>query len=76
MVYLLIVLWILSVVLSFVLGCYIAKINIKFVAIQEVVENMVNPKPLEEPSSQLIDPLDPVAEAIYERDKIMKELNP
>lgn len=47
------------------------------VQLEEVIKSKVDKKPEpEEPKSTVIDPLDPIQEAIYEHNKMMERLNP
>lgn len=69
--------WILSVMAGFMLGYYFRKLTVKIEELEEVVKAKVDkPEVIEDPPSTLIDPLDPVKEAMWEHDQLMKKLNP
>jgi hypothetical protein len=65
----------------FFLGFYIRGLNITIKEVAKLVtEKLAEPeKPLRnpyEPHSEVIDPLDEVQNAIYERDQLLKKMNP
>lgn len=66
--------WIISLIGAFYFGYQCKTIVKKVETLEEVVKTKID-KPSEQPESTFIDPLDPVAEAQYQRDKMMKELN-
>lgn len=68
--------WIATLVLAFMLGYWHRGIIKKIEVLEEAVKAKVDKQPEPEESvSQLIDPLDPIQEAIAERDRMLKELN-
>lgn len=68
--------WILSLVAIFVLGFYIRGLAKKIVELDQEMKTKVNKKPEPtEPQSQIIDPYDPVAEAVYQHRKMMEKIN-
>lgn len=75
MIYLL---WLLSLLIAFALGYKLGDITKKLRAIKELLKekaDKVQPEP-EKPVSEVIDPYDEIQTAIYERDKLIKKLNP
>lgn len=74
MVYLI---WLATLVISFYAGYRLRDLTRKIEAVQEVLKEKVDRKPVEtEPQSTLIDLDDPIKEAQYARDQLMKKLNP
>lgn len=74
MVYLI---WLATLVISFYAGYRLRDLTRKIEAVQEVLKDKVDRKPVEtEPQSILIDLDDPIKEAQYVRDQLMKKLNP
>jgi len=74
-------LWLIPTILiacisTFFLGYHFRGLTKKIEHLEEVVKSKVdkNPEP-EEPQSQLIDPTDEVAEAIYQHNLMMEKLN-
>jgi hypothetical protein len=68
--------WVLSLAIAFT-GGYYSKVVVKRVEVlEETVKSKIDKPVIEEPKSQVIDPYDEVQTAIYERDKLMKKLNP
>jgi len=65
-----------SVVASFLLGYHVRNLSDRVQALEEVVKSKVD-KPVEpeEPPSSLVDPLDPIQTAIFEREQMMRKLN-
>jgi len=76
MLYWLIPVWAISLIGAFSLGYFVRGIMKKLAELEQAVHNKVDIPVEEEPKSMLIDPLDPIQEAIYEREKLMKKLNP
>lgn len=68
--------WVLSLIAVFLLGYYLRGLKKKLADIEEVLKSKVDKKPeVEEPVSEIIDPLDPVQQAIYEHKVMMDKLN-
>lgn len=67
--------WIISLIATFYLGYRFGELEKKVKQVQEVLKQKID-RPPEEPESEIIDLLDPVKEAQYEHDKLMKRLNP
>lgn len=67
--------WMLSVIVSFYLGYHFRILTQKIELIEEAVKTKVDKKVETETVSEVIDPLDPVQNAIYEHNKMMEELN-
>jgi len=68
--------WLGSLLVAAICGYKLRDLVKKVEHLQEVVKSKVDKQPEpEEPKSQLIDPLDPVQNAIYERNKMMEKLN-
>lgn len=69
--------WIVSSIAIFFLGYHYRGIVKKVESLETEVKLKID-KPAAEPEveSELIDPLDEVQTAIYERDQLMKRLNP
>lgn len=59
---------------SFLLGYYFRNLTDKVGKLEEEVKQKVS-KPKKEPDSVVIDPLDPVQEAIYQQKKLQERLN-
>jgi hypothetical protein len=70
-----ILVWILSLYAAFWLGNHLREIAKKVEKLEEIVETRVYKKPPEEPESMLIDELDEVQTAVYEHEKMMRDLN-
>lgn len=71
------VLWALSLAISFGIGYVARGVHNKLVELEEIVKTKVDkPRELEEPTSEVIDVLDPIQTAIYEHQKEMKRMNP
>lgn len=69
--------WTTSLIAIFLFGRYIGNIAKHITELEEVVKSKVDTKPvIEEPSSEVIDPYDPVQTAIYEHSKMMEKINP
>lgn len=69
--------WLVSLIASFYLGKYLRKLEKKIEVLEKKIETKVSKKSeVAEPSSEVIDILDPVKEAMYEHDQLMKRLNP
>ncbi len=69
--------WVLSLAFSFYLGYRSRDLIKKVETVQEILKSKVDKQPTqEEPKSEIIDPLDPVKEAMYEQHQMMKRLNP
>lgn len=74
--------WIIStftiaIIASFLLGYHLRGMKNKIVELEEVVKSKVDKKvEPEEPKSRLIDPDDPIQEAIWKREQEMKRMNP
>lgn len=65
-----------SLIAVYCLGYYLHKLKDKVETLEEVIKSKVDKQPEpEEPISTLIDPLDPIQTAIYERDKMFKKMN-
>lgn len=68
--------WLLSVIAAFVLGYDFRGLTKRVEQLEEVVKSKVDKTPvIEEPQSTLIDPADPIQNAIYEHSKMMEKLN-
>lgn len=71
------ILWSLSLFATFTLGYKLGDITKKLTVVEQILKEKVDKKPEpEEPVSNFIDPYDEVQTAIYERDKLMKKMNP
>ena len=69
--------WILSVVCAFWLGHHLRGIAKKIEQVEASVKMKVDKKSEpEEPKSQLIDPADEIQQAMWEREQLMKKMNP
>ena len=69
--------WVISCIASFYLGHYLKGLAKKIAVVEEAVKMKIDKPPVvEDPPSTLIDPLDPVQEAIYEHEQLMKRMNP
>lgn len=68
-------LWFLSLIAIFWLGYKLGDITKKVKSVEQVVKQKMAKPVEEEPTSEVIDPLDPVQEAIYEHKKMMEKLN-
>lgn len=74
--FLIALIWVITVVAAFFLGYFLRGLTKKIAQLEQAIAQKVDKKPEEpEPVSELIDPTDPIANAIYERDKLMKKLN-
>lgn len=72
-----ILVWMLSLAAIFWLGYYLRDISDTLKQLQESVKNKVSkPSKIEEPVSTIIDPTDPIAEAKYQQELLMKKMNP
>lgn len=71
--YVLIGIWVLSVIGAFCLGYQAKRFRQEIDTLKEAVKTKVD-KP-EEPKSTLIDPTDPIQEARWEQKKMMEKLN-
>lgn len=69
------ILWALSILCAFGLGYFFRYLTTKIKVLEEQVREKID-KPKEEATSTLVDPLDPVQEALYRQKKIMQGLNP
>lgn len=70
------IVWALSVIASFWLGYHIQRLTKKVEILEDVVKAKVDRKPEPvEPRSTLIDLTDPVKEAQYAREQLMKKMN-
>lgn len=69
--------WVVSCIATFFFGFHYRGIVKKVESLEAEVKLKID-KPVIEPEagSQLIDPLDPVAEAIWEHEQLQKRLNP
>ncbi|CAB4132523.1 hypothetical protein UFOVP253_30 [uncultured Caudovirales phage] len=68
--------WVLSLIAIYFLGYYFRGITKKIAELEEVIQSKVDRKPVvEEPSSTILDPNDPVQEAIYQHKIMMEKLN-
>ena len=68
--------WAISLVAIYLFGYYMRGLVKKIEHLEEMVKSKVDKQPEpEEPISMLIDPTDPVQEAIYEHKKLMEKLN-
>lgn len=68
--------WVLSLALAYLLGYKLHRITAKIAELEEVVKSKVDKQPEpEEPKSTLIDPTDPIQEALWERKVMMERLN-
>lgn len=68
-------LWVLSLVAAFTGGYYASRFLSRIRALEEALKTPVVSKEPEKPQSSLIDPLDEIAEARYEQEKLMESLN-
>lgn len=69
--------WLGSLVAVYMLGYHMRGLTKRIDQLEEVIKSKVDKKPLpEEPQSMVIDPLDPVQEAQWEHQQMMKKLNP
>lgn len=67
--------WVLSLIAVFLLGYEIQRIKHMALSLRaKVVEKFEEPP--EEPDSVIVDPLDPIQQAKYEREQLMKDINP
>lgn len=70
------VFWLFSVTIAFKAGHSVRQVANKIKKIeQEVKQKIDKPKEVEETPSELIDLQDPIKEAMYEHEKLMKRLN-
>lgn len=68
--------WAFSLVLAFLFGYRFKQFSERLDIVEEVIKQKIDkPKEVEESPSQLIDPYDVVAEAIYEAEKERKRLD-
>lgn len=68
--------WVASLIVVFILGYeWRSMKNTIAVLEQEVKNKMDKPAPEPEPESTVIDPLDPIQNAIYEHNVMMEKLN-
>lgn len=68
--------WLVTLGISFYLGYKLREITSKIEAVERALKEKVDRKPEpKESQSNLIDLTDPVAEAKYQHDKMMRELN-
>lgn len=68
------IIWIASLGVAFYLGYHFRTIDRKIEILEQEVKKKID-KPVEKPESTLIDPLDPVKEAIYQAEQFNKKLN-
>lgn len=71
--------WVITVVAAFFLGYFLRGLTKKIAQLEQAIAQKVDKKPEEpepEPVSELIDPTDPIANAKWEHDQLMKKLNP
>lgn len=68
--------WLLSIVIAFETGYFFRRVTQHIDMLEEVVKTKIDKKPVEEPQSSLIDLTDPIKEAQYAREQLMKEMNP
>ncbi len=69
--------WIISCIATFWLGFWLKGLAKKVIELQEVVKSKVDKKPpVEEPKSELLDPDDPIQEAIWQHKQMQRKLNP
>lgn len=71
--------WFLSLLAAFFLGYKFGDLTKKVKAVEQAVKQKLDKKPAkiqQEPVSSIIDPLDEIQTAIYERNKMMEKLNP
>lgn len=66
--------WVTSLIASFFAGYYLKLVKKRVEVLEEKIEKKIDKK-VEGPESVLIDPLDPVKEAIYEAEQQRKRLN-
>lgn len=67
--------WLVSLVVVFLLGRYLGNISKRITQLEEVVKSKIDKPEEVEPESTIIDPLDPVQEAMYEHKKMTEKLN-
>lgn len=68
--------WVASLVAVYLLGYCMRGLVKRVVELEQVLQSKLDKPPLpEEPSSIIIDELDPVQVAIRERDELMRKLN-
>lgn len=69
--------WAITTAATFVLGYMFRQLADRVKALEHQLKQKIDrPKPTEEPKSLLLDPLDPVQQAIWEREKMMERINP
>lgn len=69
--------WVVSCIATFWLGFYLRGLAKKVVELSQELTMKVDRKPQpEEPKSTLLDPDDPVQEAIWQHQQMQKRLNP
>lgn len=68
--------WVLSLVGAYLLGYHIADIRKRIADLASIIKSKVDKEPIEEPKSEIIDPDDPVKEAMWEHEQMLKRLNP
>lgn len=74
MVYLI---WLATLVISFYAGYMLRDLTRKIEAVQEVLKEKIDKKPVEpDIKSEIIDPYDEIQTARFERDQLMKRMNP
>lgn len=67
--------WLFSIVIAFEAGYFFRRVTKRIDMLEEVVKTKIDKKPVEESTSTLIDLTDEVAEAKYQHEKMMRELN-
>jgi len=67
--------WVLSIALAFFIGYKLNKIESTIRGLSESVSKKKDVEPMKSNDTVIIDPLDPIQQAIYERRQMMKGLN-
>lgn len=67
---------IIACIASFFLGYHFRGLTSRVAQLEETIKQKIDkPVEIEEPQSEIIDPDDPIQEAIYERDQLMRKIN-
>lgn len=69
---------VISCIATFLLGYYLRGLKKKIEQVEKAVQTKITKKEpiIQEPKSEVLDPLDEVQTAIYERDQMLKKMNP